>query len=97
MIGDVKPEHVRLRGRKESVFIDMETFSVGFPDYLDVLSLVNFNPNNDQFTKYQWMGILEKYLEGKNQHQPTRHEISTNYEILSLIAKSLGYNEMFEE
>lgn len=97
MIGDIKPEHVRLRKKQESVFIDMETFSLGFPDYLDVLSLVNFDAKQAAFTKDAWFYLLKKYLTGKNQCEPSQKEIFLNYEIVSLMAQSLGYNEFFKE
>ncbi|MBN9377813.1 MAG: hypothetical protein J0H93_05515 [Chlamydiales bacterium] len=96
MIGDIKPEHVRLRKKEEIVFIDLETFSIGYPDYLDVLSLANFNVNQSTFTKDIWFYLLKKYLTGKNQCEPSQKEIDLNYEIVSLMAQSLGFHEFFK-
>ena len=88
-LGEFMPHHVLLTAQK-CMFVDLDLFSVGFPDYFDLFGFFIFNQDLFNLEKDPWKKLLKSYLEGKFQREIPKTEIDLNYDILSLMTKALG-------
>ncbi|MEM6991351.1 MAG: hypothetical protein AAF721_12655 [Myxococcota bacterium] len=83
-IGDIKAEHIR--GDAEVVFIDLETFSPGVVEHMDVLTLANLT--DAALGGAEWSDILAAYWRGRGLAPPGG--LGLQLEVLRAAARAVG-------
>ena len=80
-LGDLKPDHVRVRANGELALFDFETFSPGVLGEIDVLALESFAPQPD------WCELLAAYHRGRG-HVLGDRELALARACLGLVARA---------
>lgn len=83
-IGDIKPEHIRRRGR-ECILVDLETFRWGGLELIDLAQLLAIPiPSDRRVVRRRY--VCEHYCQGRNEVQEWAVDPSTLMEWLTFVA-----------